>query len=468
MAGHTDITTRPTWIGGKSRLARGVAQPMARFLNVEAAGGILLLIATAAALIWANSPWHGSYESLLHTEFSLGIGGWEFTEHGHPWTFELLVNDALMALFFFVVGLEIKQELVVGELRDPRAAALPAVAALGGMVVPAAIYFMLNSSGGASKGWGIPMATDIAFAVGVVALLGKRVPSSLKIFLLTLAIVDDIGAIVVIAIFYSEGISFAWLATAAGLVVAAAIMKRARIWYVPAYVAIGLVIWYATFQSGVHATIAGVVMGLLAPARPLHRQVATAEVIDKLERSSSLNANAIRDAFFDLKESVSVAERLKTLLHPWTSYVIIPVFALTNAGLVITSDGLSAAASSTVTLGVILGLVAGKTIGVAGATWIAARLGLAPLPPGVRALHLAGIGMIAGIGFTVAIFVSGLAFQDPTFADQSLLGILVASVIAAIGGSAILTAAGNTTIEVPAEEYDSMVESGELVPSGGD
>ncbi len=468
MAGHTDITTRPTWIGGQSRLARGVARPMARFLSIEAAGGILLLLATAVALIWANSPWQDSYQDLLHTTFTLSIGGWEFTEHGHPWTLDLLVNDGLMALFFFVVGLEIKRELVVGELRDPRAAALPAVAAVGGMVVPAGIYFMLNSSGGASRGWGIPMATDIAFAVGVVALLGKRVPSSLKIFLLTLAIVDDIGAIVVIAIFYSEGISFGWLAVAVGLVLVAAIMKRVRVWYIPAYVLIGLVIWYATFQSGVHATIAGVVMGLLAPARPLHRQAATAEVIDKLERASSLNANAIRDAYFDLKESVSVAERLETLLHPWTSYVIIPIFALTNAGLVITADGLSDAASSTVTLGVILGLVAGKTIGVASFTWIAARLGLAPLPTGVRIAHLAGVGMIAGVGFTVAIFVSGLAFDDPTYADQSLLGILVASAIAAIGGSIILTAAGNSTIDVPPEQYDSMVETGELIPSGGD
>ncbi|MCP3857551.1 MAG: Na+/H+ antiporter NhaA [Actinomycetia bacterium] len=468
MAGHPDITTRPTWIGGKSRLARGVAQPVARFLSIEAAGGILLLLATGVALIWANSPWHGSYEDLLHTEFVLGIGGWEFTEHGHPWTFELLVNDALMAVFFFVVGLEIKQELVVGELSDPRAASLPAVAALGGMVVPAGIYLMLNSSGSGSAGWGIPMATDIAFAVGVVALLGKRVPSSLKIFLLTLAIVDDIGAIAVIAIFYSEGISFGWLAAAIVLMVVAAVMKRARVWYIPAYVIVGVVIWFATFQSGVHATIAGVAMGLLCPARPLHRQARTAEVIDKLERSSTLNANAIREAYFDLKESVSVAERLETLLHPWTSYVVIPVFALANAGLVITADGLSDAASSTVTLGVVLGLVVGKTIGVAGATWIAARLGLAPLPVGVRVLHLAGIGMIAGIGFTVAIFVGGLAFEDPTLADQSLLGILIASVIAAICGSVMLTAAGNNTIEVPAEEYDEMVDTGDLVPSGGD
>ena len=283
---------------------------------------ILLMLATVVALVWANSPWSGGYHDLWHTEFHLGVGDFRLEHHGHSLTLAELVNDALMAVFFFVVGLEIKRELVDGHLHDRRAALLPAAGALGGMVVPAAIYLICNQSGDASAGWGIPMATDIAFAVGILSLLGDRISTPLKVFLLSLAIVDDIGAIIVIAVFYTSDLATGWLALAVATTVAVVVLTRLKIWYTPLYILLGSVLWYGMFRSGVHATIAGVIMGLLAPAGAL---LAPGEVgpIDV----GSLDAEGLRAAKFRMNESVSVAARLERNLHPITGFVIIPMFA---------------------------------------------------------------------------------------------------------------------------------------------
>ncbi len=411
---------------------------MVRFLAQEAASGVLLLIATAIALIWANSPWSESYHHLWETEVEFAIGSWmPFLHDDHGLSLELWVNDALMVMFFFVVGLEIKLELVVGDLREARVAALPAVAALGGMVIPAGLYLALNAGGPGVDGWGIPMATDIAFAVGVLALLGSRVPRKLKLFLLTLAIVDDIGAILVIAIFYTANLSFAWLSLAFAGLLAMAVMRRLRIWYVPVYVLVGIVVWYATFRSGVHATIAGVAIGLLTPAEPL-LGARRFEAFEDMLTGDSVNPAGMRDANFRLRESVSVASRLIGVISPWTSFFVIPIFALANAGIELSGDSISAALGSSVTLGVILGLVVGKPLGIWFATWLAVKGGLASLPDGVTLRHVLGAGAVAGIGFTVALFISGLAFTDAEIIDQSIIGILIASVLAAAVGAGVL------------------------------
>jgi len=396
---------RPRWRDSRRPLARFVVQPVARFLQVEAAGGVLLLAATIAALVWANSPWSAGYRGTWDAVVSLGVGPFHLAESLGHW-----VNDGLMALFFFVVGLEIKRELVNGELANRRHAALPALAALGGMVVPATIFVALNAGTPGARGWGIPMATDIAFALGVLTLLGRRIPGSVGILLLGLAIADDIGAIVVIAVFYTEQISLGWLAAAVAGLAVVTVMRRAGVWYVPAYVLVGAVVWLCTLESGVHATIAGVALGLLTPARPGRRDVG----------------------------DVSVAERLETALHPWTSYVVIPIFALANAGIPLSTTALRDATSSRLTIGVVLGLVAGKVIGITSFAWLAVRLRLARLPDELRWGHIVGMGALAGVGFTVSIFVAGLAYDDVLAQDEAKVGVLVASVVAAALGSALL------------------------------
>jgi len=414
---------------------------MQRFLGIEAAGGVLLMVATVVAMVWANSPWSSSYTDLWNTEINLSLGNLLTLEHqGHPLTLSQFVNDVLMVIFFFVVGLEIKRELVMGELKEFRAALLPAAAALGGMVVPALVYFALNSSGDASAGWGIPMATDIAFAVGVLSLLGPRIPTSLKIFLLTLAIVDDIGAILVIAIFYTEKLAAEWLLLAFAVAVVVRLLTKARVWYTPIYAVLGTVMWYAIFESGVHATIAGVVMGLLAPAKPLieedHHVVA-------FQRSgvTDVDAHSLRRMAFEISETVPVTERLENLLHPLTGFIILPLFALANAGIILSVDSITAAASSGITLGVSLGLVVGKIIGVSVFTLLAVRFGLCSLPAGASSRHVVGIAAMAGIGFTVSLFITGLAFSDPVLQDEAKIGILVASLVAALLGAFILRGA---------------------------
>ena len=431
MAGSDSFLKRPTFASSDNSLAKFVARPVLRFIDREVAGGILLLVATAAALIWANSAWADGYQNFWHAEIELAVGSWHLPHLsvGH------FVNDALMALFFFVVGLEIKRELVTGDLSSFRAAALPAIAALGGMVVPAALYLTLNGAGEASRGWGIPMATDIAFAVGIVALLGARVSPKIKLFLLTLAIVDDIGAIAVIAIFYTSDLSTNWLLIAVAGLAAVWLLQRLRVWVIPIYVALGIFIWYATLESGVHATIAGVALGLLTPARPLLNQRDAQQIVDALP--SNANVAEVRHASFLAQESVPLTERLENMLHPFTAFMIIPIFALANAGISLSSDKISAAASSSVTMGIVLGLVVGKPLGIALFAWVATRFGF-PLPDGVRWPQFIGMGFAAGIGFTVSIFVAGLAFESYAITDLAKIGILLASLVAAIAALLLL------------------------------
>jgi NhaA family Na+:H+ antiporter len=429
--GSLPSSKRP-WIESDRRLARVVGQPFNEFLHLESSGGILLLAAALVAVVWANSPWSDVYVDLWHTEVVIGLGDHVLLAED----LQHLVNDALMAVFFLVVGCEIKRELVTGELRDPRRAALPAIAALGGMVVPALIFLAFNLGGEAARGWGIPMATDIAFAVGLVAVLGRRVQPSLKLFLLTLAIVDDIGAIVVIALFYSDGIEPLWLLSAIAVLVLMALARRVNVVYTPFFVILGIAVWYLTFRSGVHATIAGVALGLLAPAKPLQDEVQAEAVADRLEGKEDITVTDVRVTSFLIRESVPVGSRIEDALHPWSSYVIVPIFALANAGVVISAEAFEG--SNSVILGVVLGLVVGKTVGISGFAWLGNRLGLGSLPPGTRTRDLFGISAAAGIGFTVSLFVADLAFRGAELQDKAKLGVLIASVVAAVLGSILL------------------------------
>jgi Na+:H+ antiporter, NhaA family len=378
------------------------------FASVEALGGIALLLAALAALVWVNSPWDGTYSSVWSRELTIGVGSFAISETLRGWA-----NDGLMALFFFVVGLEIKRELVEGELSDPQTARLPVVAALGGMVVPALIFVAWNLGTPGAKGWGIPMATDLAFALGVLALLGSRMPRGAKLFLLTLAIVDDIGAIVVIAVFYSGGIEAAWLAGAAATLAFFFVMRALGARHPLLYVLPAAVLWVCTYQSGVHATIAGVALGLVTPA------------------------GSFRDR--------RVLEQVERRLHLWTSFLVVPVFALANAGVNVGIDALRDVASSRITWGVVSGLVVGKTVGITAATWIGVRLGLGRLPEGVTFVHVVGIGAVAGIGFTVSLFVAELAFSGSRL-DEAKIGILAASLVAGILGTGMLLLRSRRTL----------------------
>jgi len=417
-------------------MARTIGRPMQRFLHVEAAGGIVLLMATVGALVWANLP-GTSYQDFWHTEIRLDVGGFTLEEDLLHW-----VNDGLMAVFFFVVGLEIKREWEVGELVDRRAALLPAIGAVGGMVVPAGIFLAFNLGRGDVDGWGIPMATDIAFALGVIALVGDRVPGTLKVFLLTLAIVDDIGAIIVIALFYSGAMAWGWLGLAGALIAITYVLKRIRVWYLPVYVVMAAGIWLAIFESGVHATVAGVILGIITPTHALNphltRQQVEAVIADPAldETTSAVEAGRL------IQESVPVGSRLIRAIHPWTSFMIIPIFALANAGIELSRSALADAATSAVTIGIVAGLVVGKTLGIAGAVVIAIRLGIARLPSQATITQVIGVSVVAGIGFTVSLFIAGLAFDDSSTIAQSKIGILAGSVAAAVIGAAILARSG--------------------------
>jgi NhaA family Na+:H+ antiporter len=411
-------------------VGRPLPRPVGRFLATEASGGILLMVAAMMALLWANLA-EASYERFWHTDVILRIGTFGFEED-----LRHFVNDGLMAIFFLVVGLEIKRELVTGDLRDRRTAALPVIAAIGGMVLPAGIYAAINAGDLGADGWGIPMATDIAFALGVLALLGSRVPSTLKLFLLTLAIVDDIGAIVVIAIFYSGDIDPAALAIAAGAATVSVLLRALRIHWAAVHVALGITCWLATFDSGVHATIAGVVFGLLMPARPLAPAAVVRRWSDDI--SDEPSPAELRELMGVARESVSPAERIQHLLHPLSSFVIVPIFALANAGVVIEADAFDAPGAGAVAAGVVGGLVLGKLVGIVGASWIAVRSRVATLPPEVGWGHLAGAAGLAGIGFTVALFVTNLAFDDPALQASAKLAVLIASGLASVVGVAAL------------------------------
>ncbi len=421
------------------RLPRSVRD----FMATEASGGILLLVAAVVALIWANSAWGAGYQAVWSTEISVNIGRYVLEEDLQHW-----VNDALMAIFFFVVGLEIKREIVEGELRDPKTAAMPAIAALGGMVVPALLFVLVAAGTEGSRGWGIPMATDIAFAIGVVALLGSRVPASLKLFLLTLAIVDDIGAILVIGVFYSSGLEPRFLVAALALVVVILLLNRAGVVWVTPYLVLGAALWLATYASGVHATLAGVVLGLLTPARSLLPVAVARNWAADLDDEPSAHE---LDAMTKLaRHAVSPAERIAHNLHPWTSFLIVPLFALANAGVVIKADSFDAPGATAVTIAVIIGLVLGKTLGIAGAAWLAARSGIARLPEGATWPMILAISTVAGIGFTVSLFIAELAFAVGPVQDAAKLGVLAASAVAALVGGLALRRACRPPVAAPA------------------
>jgi Na+:H+ antiporter, NhaA family len=429
---------------GSPTTAFAPTRALREFLATETAGGVLLVVAAIAALVWANSPWQDSYDTLWRTDMGAHIGRWGIELDLRYW-----VNDGLMAVFFLVVGLEVKRELLLGELRDRRRAALPVIAAVGGMVVSALIYFALNPSGPEAEGWGVPMATDISFAVGVLALVAPSIPPAVRLFLLTLAIVDDIGAIVVIAIFYSSSINAGWLAAAALIIVVVVVLRQVGFMATPLLVALGTALWLAVHASGVHATIAGVAMGLLVPAAPaLTREIVRSRTDELLDVFS---AEAAHQTSRMARQSVSQLEWLEHELHGWSSLVIVPLFALANAGVVVTADGLRDAASSTLTIGVVLGLVAGKTVGIATASWVAVRLGWADLPSEVAWRQLVGAAALGGIGFTVSLFIAALAFDDATLVDQAKIGVLAASVLATLLATLLL--AGRREPTVTAASY---------------
>lgn len=425
--------TGPSYLASNKPLARLVARPVREFLRVEAAGSLLLLLAAAIALVWANSPWAESYDALWHAHLTLDVGPLHLDESLQHW-----VNDALMVIFFFVVGLEIKYELVNGDLRDPRTAALPIIAAVGGMVVPAGLYLALNPLGSdGSDGWGIPMATDIAFAVGVLGILGRRIPSAARLFLLTLAIVDDIGAILVIAVFYTSDLSLTWLAIAIGMLAAMVVARLLRIWTTVVYAILGVGVWFALLESGVHATLAGVAIGLLAPAGPLLKEEVARRHAAEALRDHTLDPDELARLRFLLKESVSVVERLQSTLHPVSAYVVLPVFALANAGVELGAIG--DVFTEPVGLGIVLGLVVGKPVGILLASFLAVRAGLGKLPEHTSWSMVLGLGAVGGIGFTVSIFIAGLSFPGAELlTEEAKIAILLASVVAAGVGVVLL------------------------------
>lgn len=419
-----------------TRLARAVTAPVERFLAVQAASGVVLLIAAVVALVWANSPWAHTYAELWHTPFGLTVGPWSFTRDLHWW-----VNDALMVVFFVVVGLEIRREVHAGELSELRRAALPLVAALGGMLAPAAIYLALNYGRPSAVGWGVPMATDIAFAVGVLALLGQRVAPALRVLLLALAVVDDLGAIVVIAIFYAGGVSVAGLLVAAGGIAAILVLQAFGVRAVWVYVVAGLVAWAGTYASGVHPTIAGVVAGLVTPVVPWlgrDRLLATMEEAGATVRArAAAGQSELHDVIEDVtraaREAVSPVERLQHGLHHAVAFGVMPLFALANAGVPLGGADLSGDGWR-VFVGVSVGLVVGKTVGVVGLSWVLAQTGLVRPPRGVSWTAVSVVGMVAGIGFTMALFVAQLAFPPGVLLETAKLGVLAGSAVAGVFG----------------------------------
>ena len=440
--------THVTWARSERFVPRAFIRPFMRFSNREASSGLVLVAAAAAAVVWANL-WPESYESLLATTLQLDFGPLHMEEDLHH-----LINDGLMAVFFFVVGLEIKRELVVGELRDRRAAALPVIAAVGGMAAPALVYLAIaGASGEPGRGWGIPMATDIAFAIGILSLVGRKVPVGAKLFLLTLAIADDIGAILVIAVFYTAELSMGWLALAGGGLAAVVLAQRVGIRSSTLYAPLAILVWFATLESGVHATLAGVALGLLTPARPYYdydefrakgRELMTGLVPEDDDVDERELADHTLLTISEIsRESVSPLARIEHRLGNWSSFVVVPLFALANAGVNFQGSSVGAALLSPVGLGVALGLILGKIVGITGFTLAAVRLKAGRLPEGVTVHHVVGVATVAGIGFTVSLFIANLAFNNPDLVEDAKVGIFAASIVAALLGWLILRAGPN-------------------------
>jgi NhaA family Na+:H+ antiporter len=424
-------------------LAR-ITGPFQQFAKLQSSQGILLIICTAVALVWANSPWSHSYDTFWHTEISLHIGSHVVEKSLLHW-----INDGLMVIFFFVVGLEIKREILAGELASPRKAALPIAAALGGMIAPALIYIAFNFGGEGAAGWGIPMATDIAFALGVLTLAGRRVPLALKVFLVALAIVDDIGAVLVIAVFYSTGVSLSALAAAAGVVLLLILMNWSGVRNTLVYAVLGVGLWVFFLFSGVHATVAGVVLAMTIPARSdlgtehfLERVKELLKVFEQGGNQTTILGDERRQsAALGIEHAVEEVGvpliRFEHSLQPWVAFFIMPVFALANAGVSIGADTLDLL-THPVSVGIILGLVVGKQVGILGFSLATTKIGIAQKPANVRWAQVYGTAWLGGIGFTMALFIASLAFEGTDLLPTAKTGILAASAISGVVGWIIL------------------------------
>lgn len=411
-----------------------------RFLHIEAVSGVVLLGAAVIALAWANSSAAQSYHDLWHAPLSLGLGPFVISQSLHFW-----INDALMTVFFLVVGMEIRREIHEGSLADMRSAALPMVAALGGVIVPAAIYLALNSAPPARDGWAVPTATDIAFAVGVLALLGKAVPVNLRIFLLALAIIDDIVAILIIALFYSGGLDYSGLLVAGGGIALVVVLQMAGIGSAYAYILPGAILWIGLLQTGAHPTLAGVILGMMTPVLPVAGREpplqAAARALEDIRRAADAPRASMSQVIASAdelrlaqRELVPPVTRVQMTLHPWVAYLVMPLFALANAGVSLDGLDLARPEAQGILVGVVAALVLGKPLGVVGASWLVVRMGWATLPAGVNWAGVLLVGLLAGIGFTMSIFIATLAFEDAALLGAAKLGVLLASVSAAVLG----------------------------------
>jgi NhaA family Na+:H+ antiporter len=419
-------------------LAERALATLERFLHVEAASGVALLAAAAIALIWANSPFAHSYHALWHVPLSVGLGNLAFSQPLHFW-----INDALMAVFFLVVGMEIRREIHEGALSELSQAALAVVMAIGGVIVPTLIYLGLNVDPVRGQGWAVPTATDIAFAVGVLALLGRSIPGNVRVFLLALAIIDDVIAVLVIAFFYSGGFDFSGFMIAALGILLVLGLQWIGVGSAYAYIAPGAVIWIGLLMTGAHPTLAGVVLGLMTPARSMPvREQPVEEVSRVAEELRSRDAasdehrlvQALRQLRRTRREMLPPAVRVQTALHPWVAYGVMPLFALANAGVSLGGVDLTAGGAQLVTLGVASALVVGKPVGIVGIAWVMVRLRWSRLPPGVSWGGIFLIGLLAGIGFTLSIFIAMLAFADENLLGAAKLGVLLGSLVAVFLG----------------------------------
>lgn len=434
--------TAPHELPRAQHIAERAFSTLERFLHVEAVSGIVLLASAAIALIWANSPLAHGYHALWHLPVSVGIGSLLFSQSLHFW-----INDGLMTVFFLVVGMEIRREIHEGALSDLRQAALPLAAAFGGVVAPALIYLALNGDPSRAKGWAVPTATDIAFAVGVLALLGRSIPGSLRVFLLALAIIDDVIAVLIIAFFYSGGLAPIGFAIAGLGVLMVLGLQRIGLGAAYAYILPGAVVWTGLLMTGAHPTLAGVVLGLMTPVLAMRLREHPLDTVSRVARElrdgdavsakdKDRLAQPLRQLRLARREMLPPVVRVEAALHPWVAYGIMPVFALANAGVSLDGVNLSAGDPQYVMFGVTLALIAGKPLGVVGATWLAVRLGWCRLPPGVSWAGVCLIGLLAGIGFTMSIFIAMLAFTDESLLAAAKLGVLCGSLVAASAGLA--------------------------------
>ena len=420
-----------------------VLSPLDDFIHRQTTSGVLLMLCAIVALYIANSQWSEAYHRLLLLPFTIGVPGFELSKSIHHW-----INDGLMAMFFFVIGLELKREILVGELADPKQAMLPIVAAVGGMVVPVVLYMSINPEGHTFDGWGIPMATDIAFALGALALLGKRIPNNLLTFLVALAIVDDLGAVIVIAVFYTETISLSALVTAVCVLLLLIALNLGGIRKPLPYVLLGIILWIAMLKSGVHATLAGIFLAFTIPMQPKYNPVRFLthinEMVDKIKSAYKGDGNIItndnlRSRVRALGDGVRLvqapAQVMERTMHLPSAYFIIPIFSLANAGVPIDWNSFDSVITHPVSMGIVAGLVLGKLIGIAGFSWLAVKFGFTVLPKDINFKHIIGVALMGGIGFTMSIFIAELGFAHS--AEDLLMaktGILLASILAGVSG----------------------------------